>query len=97
VARPTVGTFRAQGTPAENCAYNYTAGASGTFSLPAGAYLLSVTAWATGGGATVQIGARDAIALPIAGSIELAPDGGIVGPVDIVATLTAGYLIEYLL
>lgn len=95
--RPRVGTFGARGTPAENCSYNYKAGVSGTFALPEGAYLLSVTAWATGAGATLQIGTRDVIALPTAGSIELGPDGGIEGPADIVLTATGGYLIEYLL
>lgn len=92
-----VSIFRAKGTPGANAVYDCTSGAAGVVNVPAGAYLCTATAWAVAAGATMQIGALPATAIPAGGSFAQDVDGGIVGPVAVTFVGTSQYFVDWVL
>ena len=75
--------------------YQYKAGVSGTVTIPAGARILSWTAFAVAAGGTITIAGGDSIPVPPNGFVI----GGALEPVtssiNFVFTATSGYFIEY--
>ena len=70
----------ARRTAAGNGTWAYVAGLGASVQvLPAGAYLLTVAAFAAAAGGTVQIGAGAAVSIPPSGSVSIDVGGGIVG------------------
>lgn len=86
------------GTVAANGTYAHAAGTGdAVVAVPAGAYLLSVSCWTLGAGATCQIGARDTVTLPTGGTLEQDCGGGILGAVNVTfAGGMGGYLVEWI-
>jgi len=81
--------------------YSYQAGVvpigASSVNVPVGGRVLAVSVWQSGAGGTVAVGGGPAVPLPPNGAVQLAPAGGIIGPlaVDFAAFGAAGgYLIE---
>ena len=91
-----IGHFAATGTPAATSVYAHAAGVVGAVNVPAGAWLLGLTAWAVAAGATVQIDARPAVGIPAGGSFTQDIGGGIVGPAVVTFVGTSQYFVEWL-
>jgi hypothetical protein len=80
--------------------YNYRAAAgAGVVTLPPGASLNRVVAFADAAGATFQIDGGDAIPVPVNGSVIAEPNAGLVSslafPTTVTFTGTSSYLVEW--
>lgn len=94
MAKPRISVLGASGTPLQNGSYHYGSGVTGVFAVPAGSFIKCITCWATGAGASVQIGGLDTVLLPPGGTVEMNVDCGLEGPTNITFAGTGGYLVE---
>lgn len=89
--------FQATGSPAAQGTYACAAGVAGVVNVPAGAYLVGLTAWATAAGATAQVGALAVVTVPTGGAFGQDVQGGVLGPVAVTFVGTSQYFVEWII
>lgn len=97
IPQPSIGHFDAVGSAAGKGVLAYDAGTgAATVTVPAGAWLKTVSVVCTTAPGTVKIGTNDTVTVPVGSSFSQDVGGGIQGQVDVVISASDAYYVDWI-